>query len=283
MFKIILPLLLLIGCARNKVSQPEWDKSVNTQAVTVSPGKVKLVGLKYKDFIQPKLFCGNGDKYELFKVENMYKAYIAESYFSKNKKYDCYISDGKKQAVIFNVTVKKYPYKKERLYVNKRRVTLSKKDQKRAIREQKMLNKIYAAYSKKPFFSDKFKTPLNSKITSYYGTRRIFNGHKKTQHLGTDYRARVGVKIKSVNRGKVVFAGNLFYTGNAVIVDHGAGIFSVYGHLSKIVAQAGEMVMKDSLLGYSGKTGRVSGPHLHWGVKIAGNWMDGISLVKEGI
>ena len=283
MFKILWSVFFLMGCSNMPVSNPDWEKTITPKEVIVKPGKVTLVEFEYEEFLVPTLHCGNGDEYFLIRKKNKFKAFIAESYFSKNKKYQCFISDGKKQAAVFNVKVKNYPYKKERLYVNKRRVSLSKKDQKRAIKEQKMLNGIYAGFHRKPFFNDKFKTPLNSKITSYYGTRRIFNGHKKTQHLGTDYRAPVGVKIKSVNRGKVVFAGNLFYTGNAVIVDHGAGIFSVYGHLSKIVAQTGEMVMKDSLLGYSGKTGRVSGPHLHWGVKIAGHWVDGISLVKEGI
>ena len=280
-------LVLSIGCSRSPVSKtkaPDAPKvTLISKNIILRPGKVKLIEFPFYSQIHKTLYCSNGSSHKLFKSQNKIKGYLVESYFSDLKPYECFLSYNGVQEKVFNVSVKPYPYKSERLYVNKRRVTLSKKDQRRAIREQKMLNKIYAASAKNPYFDEQFKTPLSSYITSYYGARRVFNGKKKTQHLGTDYRARVGVPIKSTNRGKVVFAGNLFYTGNAVIVDHGLGIFTVYGHLSKISAKVGELVMKGSLLGHSGRTGRVSGPHLHWGVKIAGHWVDGLSLVKEGI
>jgi murein DD-endopeptidase MepM/ murein hydrolase activator NlpD len=283
MFNFFIVTLLLFGCAHKPRVTTDWTKTIKTQNIVVRPGKVKLVEFNYIDSVKPMLYCSNGGEFPLFKLNGKYKTFLAESYFSTNKSFDCFVSDGKRQANIYKAKVREFPYKQERLYVNKRRVTLSKIDQKRVMEEQKMLNSIYAGFTKDPLFNQKFDTPLNSKITSYYGTRRVFNGHKKTQHLGTDYRARVGVKIKSVNRGKVVFAGNLFYTGNVVIVDHGASVFTVYGHLSKILAQQGELVSKGSVLGLSGKTGRVSGPHLHWGVKVAGQWVDGLSLVREGI
>lgn len=87
--------------------------------------------------------------------------------------------------------------------------------------------------------------------------------------------------IPVTNRGKVVFAGNLFYTGNVVIIDHGLNIFSLYGHLSKIKAQVGDIVNQGDIVGLAGMTGRVSGPHLHWGIKINGHNVDGFSLVTE--
>ena len=130
-------------------------------------------------------------------------------------------------------------------------------------------------------FNEPFEVPLDSYITSHYGNRRLFNNKKRSQHLGNDFRAAVGVPIPVANKGKVVFTGNLFYSGNVVIVDHGLNIFTAYGHLSKINVQEGMIVNKGTIVGLAGKTGRVSGPHLHWGVKINGSWIDGFSLVEE--
>ena len=122
---------------------------------------------------------------------------------------------------------------------------------------------------------------MNSVVTSVYGTKRVYNKHKEGQHLGIDFRAAIGDKVPATNAGKVVYAGDLFYTGWTVILDHGLDIFSVYGHLSKPLVVAGEMVERGQLIGLSGDTGRTSGPHLHWGVKVQGQYIDGTVLIEE--
>ena len=286
----LLSLVVVASCSRSikkklpsRSKKTSWKQGLSLRPIQVYPGKVVIVDFPFHQEIVPKLQCDNGNEFHLIKKDKMYKAYLVESYFSKLKPVNCFLTNGAESKQVLAISIKEFAYKSERLYVNKRRVELAPKDLARAIKEQKMLNAIYAAGSQTAYFDEAFQTPLKSKITSYYGARRVFNKKKKTQHLGTDYRARIGVPIKAVNRGKVVFSGNLFYTGNAVIIDHGLGIFTVYGHLSKLIAKKGELVVKNSLLGLSGNTGRVSGPHLHWGVKISGHWVDGISLVDQGI
>jgi murein DD-endopeptidase MepM/ murein hydrolase activator NlpD len=91
----------------------------------------------------------------------------------------------------------------------------------------------------------------------------------------------VGVPIPVSNRGKVSLAKDLFYTGFTVIVDHGLDIFSVYAHLSEVSVSENQIVEQGAIIGKSGNTGRTSGPHLHWGIKIHGHWVDGFSLIKE--
>ena len=108
----------------------------------------------------------------------------------------------------------------------------------------------------------------------------MFNDKKKSQHLGNDLRARTGTKIPAANRGRVVYTGNLFFSGNVVVLDHGMGIFSMYGHLSKILVTEGSVVNQGDVVGLAGATGRVSGPHLHWGVRVNGSWIDGFSLIE---
>ncbi|MBT4792116.1 MAG: M23 family metallopeptidase [Halobacteriovoraceae bacterium] len=203
--------------------------------------------------------------------------FYAEGYHSQAKKHFCFIADKK----LFEVNVSQFKYAKERLNVDQRRVVLSKKDKARSAREWHLTQKLYKQSPGKSFADGEFSVPLDSFITSHYGKKRIFNNLKKTQHLGNDFRAKVGTPIPASNRGKIVFAGDLFYTGNVVIIDHGLDIFTLYGHLSKINVKAGAMVKKGDIIGLSGKTGRVSGPHLHWGVKINGFNIDGFSLVNE--
>jgi murein DD-endopeptidase MepM/ murein hydrolase activator NlpD len=122
---------------------------------------------------------------------------------------------------------------------------------------------------------------MNTAVTSFYGTKRVYNKQKKGQHLGIDYRAAIGDKVPTANAGKVVFSGDLFYTGGTVIIDHGLDIFSVYGHLSKTLIEAGRLVERGEVIGLSGNTGRTSGPHLHWGVKVQGQYIDGDVMIKE--
>jgi murein DD-endopeptidase MepM/ murein hydrolase activator NlpD len=203
--------------------------------------------------------------------------YYAESYHSKAKKHFCFIE----QKQILTINVKQFPYKKEFLKVARGKVVLSKKNKARAAREWHITQKIYQNSQKRLLISEPFKVPLDSFITSHYGKKRIFNNLKKSQHLGNDFRAKVGVPIPVSNRGKVVFVGNLFYTGNVVIVDHGLNLFTLYAHLSKTMIPLGTIVNKGDIVGLAGMTGRVSGPHLHWGVKLHGYNIDGFSLVTE--
>jgi len=98
--------------------------------------------------------------------------------------------------------------------------------------------------------------------------------------LGTDYRAKVGTEIRAANDGHIVVSRDLFYTGGTVTIDHGLNIFTVYGHLSKMLVKEGDYVKKGDIIALSGKSGRVTGPHLHWGVKVDGDFIDGDSLIE---
>jgi murein DD-endopeptidase MepM/ murein hydrolase activator NlpD len=112
-----------------------------------------------------------------------------------------------------------------------------------------------------------------------FGHRRIFNDQPRAPHSGTDLAASTGTAVGSSNAGRVVLAKNLFFSGNAVFVDHGLGLFSVYLHLSRIDVEVGEMVAPGQIIGLVGATGRVTGPHLHWGVRVLGARIDPFSLL----
>jgi murein DD-endopeptidase MepM/ murein hydrolase activator NlpD len=113
-----------------------------------------------------------------------------------------------------------------------------------------------------------------------FGHRRVFNGQPRSPHSGADLRAAKGTPVYAANRGRVVLAKNLFYSGNTVFIDHGLGLYTTYLHFSEIKVEPGEIVERGQLIGLAGATGRVTGPHLHWGVRIVDARVDPFSLLE---
>ncbi len=246
----------------------------------IKPGEVSLLRVKGPFLSDGALTCDT-EKVGYFLKENEIWAFVSETYFSDLKPFDCYYQDKKGSPVKiaeFRVKNKKFPA--EKLNVDKKRVSLSKKDQARATRERKIREKAYNNSPRAPYFVTPFVLPIDSLVTSIYGSKRVFNDKKETQHLGTDYRAGVGTPIKTSNKGKVVVARDFFYTGNTIIIDHGMGIFTTYGHLSKLLVQEGEIIPAGTTIGHAGASGRVTGPHLHWGVTVNNLAIEGDSLVE---
>lgn len=159
-------------------------------------------------------------------------------------------------------------YKKENIQVSQSKVTPPKEVSDRIQRE---LNEAVAIYSKTSptiYFKDKFDKPMNSLITSQFGNARLYNGSLQGYHSGIDFRAAVGTPIKAVNDGYVRLAKDRYYAGKSVIMDHGAGIYSKYYHMSELKVKEGDFVRKGQIIGLSGSTGRVTGPHLHFEIGI---------------
>ncbi len=269
LFTIAIATLASCASAKSPVQKEE----------TIRPGEVRLLEFDIPND-DVRFYCGEKEL-KIEKQNNKARAVVIESYFSDLKPFTCYLKEENQNLyeIFFKVVDKEY--KAEQLRVDPKRIRLNRKDQQRANAEQLVLNKIYASSLDSFLFKTPFQSPLNSHITSVYGTKRVYNKRKKGQHLGTDFRAAIGDKVPATNAGKVVFSGDLFYTGGTVIIDHGLDIFSVYGHLSKPLVEAGQMVKRGDIIGLSGNSGRTSGPHLHWGVKVQGQYIDGFALIEE--
>jgi len=187
------------------------------------------------------------------------------------------VIDGKK--VPLHVELKKY--KKEYIKVAKSKVHPSKKALKRIRKEYMEAMKIYSTITPKRYWSKPFVLPLNSKLTSSYGNARMFNHTLKSFHSGADFRAKMKTPIRATNDGVVVIANKRYYAGGSVVIDHGEGLYSCYFHLSKILVKVGQKVKQKELLGLSGMSGRVSGPHLHYGIRLYANAINPIQFTKE--
>jgi murein DD-endopeptidase MepM/ murein hydrolase activator NlpD len=170
-------------------------------------------------------------------------------------------------------------YKTDELKVDSSRVNPNQKNIERAQKEARKIKRIYAEGSIARLWDGDFQLPMTSDITSPFGNKRVFNGQLKSFHNGVDFRARSATPVFAANSGVVKLAENLFYSGNAVVIDHGTGIFTIYAHLSRIDVAAGRHIEKGQRLGLTGATGRVSGPHLHWGVKVNGVAVNPMQLI----
>jgi murein DD-endopeptidase MepM/ murein hydrolase activator NlpD len=125
-----------------------------------------------------------------------------------------------------------------------------------------------------------FRAPRPGPVTSVYGMARVFNGAVQSRHLGTDFQGALGDSVVAANRGVVALVGDFYYAGRIVYVNHGAGLVSAYLHLSQVLVTAGDTVVTGQLIGRVGRSGRVTGPHLHWAVKYGQQALDGATLLK---
>jgi murein DD-endopeptidase MepM/ murein hydrolase activator NlpD len=145
-------------------------------------------------------------------------------------------------------------------------------------RDSAMLAEAYARVSARKW-TDAFILPVDGKPTSNFGTRSYYNGQRRSPHAGVDFVGKPGTPIRAANRGEIVVAAPMYFTGNTIVVDYGERLFSVFAHLSEIHVKTGDTVEPATVVGLVGATGRVTGPHLHWSVRLNGARVDPLSLV----
>jgi murein DD-endopeptidase MepM/ murein hydrolase activator NlpD len=120
---------------------------------------------------------------------------------------------------------------------------------------------------------------VKGKLAKNFGDRRIFNGNRRSRHRGMDISSPAGRVVRAVNSGRIVLGRDLYFAGQTVIIDHGIGLFSMYCHLSALSVEEGAAVGKGDEIGKVGSTGRVTGPHLHWGIRLSDTYVNPLSLL----
>jgi murein DD-endopeptidase MepM/ murein hydrolase activator NlpD len=231
------------------------------QAMSISNGHVALlqfdknVTLKFEGKTLPVLQHPRkkGQFYDLVPIG--YRVKSADTYL---------LIDHKK--VLLQIT--KGDYKTEEIHVSQSKVTPNKKALAQIHKEYKEAYQIYNTITPKRYWNKPFILPLHSHITSAYGNARMFNNTLQSFHSGTDFRAKIGTKVHAANDGVVVIAQKRYYAGGSVVLDHGQGVYSCYYHLSHINVHVGEKITQNEVVGLSGQSGRVNGPHLHFGIMI---------------
>jgi murein DD-endopeptidase MepM/ murein hydrolase activator NlpD len=191
------------------------------------------------------------------------------------------VADGQRLTCTETMVVEEGHFATENLTVKKQFVEPNPEQEARAKAEQQRLREIYDTVTPERLWDGPFRMPLVGDFKgSNFGKRRVLNGHPGSPHGGTDFPAPTGTPVHAAQRGKVVLAEELFFSGNTVVIDHGLGIYTFYCHFSEIDAKVGEMVDAGTVIGKVGATGRVTGPHLHWALEVQRARVSALDIVK---
>jgi murein DD-endopeptidase MepM/ murein hydrolase activator NlpD len=179
------------------------------------------------------------------------------------------------------VDVEEGRFATEKLRVGKEFVEPNPEQIKRANEERQKLRDIFDRVTPERLWNGKFRVPLDGVTTGgNFGKRRILNGQPGSPHGGVDFPAATGTPVHAAQSGRVALAEKLFFSGNTVVIDHGLGIYTFYGHLSEIAVSVGEALESGQVLGKVGATGRVTGSHLHWGLTVERARVNPLEIVK---
>ena len=273
MKKIFLAVLICLNLsAKGQGSAPSQTQTIVNGDVEIVQVEAKFAGNLSIDGMKKRWLSVPGD-------EKLKFAIVAASYRQKG---EIKLINGLKsgdETIVFKIV--EGEYKKEKITVEGSKVTPPKEVLKRIEEEREEANKIYATANAGLKFDSKFILPMSSSVTSPFGTARVFNGTLKSYHGGTDFRAAVGTSVIAANDGIVAIAKDRYYAGGSVVIDHGEGIYTQYYHLSALNVKVGQSVKKGDIIALSGASGRVSGPHLHFGVIVGGVQVNPLNFVKK--
>lgn len=295
--KLIKPLVLLLGLmclfgspisfSQTRQSPTQEKPRVDLLYRSLQPGEALLVVLRGLRSIRQAEMKFQNQKYHLLprsEGSDEWFGWLGLDFQMKPGDYPLRVtvidSLGNKHQLQVTLTVKPKTFPVKKLWVAPRYVTPPPEVTERIRRESTLLRTIFSLESTQWRGEGKFILPCQGKIFFNFGEKRIYNNQPRSSHSGIDIAAVTGTPVVASNAGQVVLATELYFAGNTVIIDHGLGLFTFYGHLSAIKVKRGDFVHRGQLIGLVGATGRVTGPHLHWSVRLKGSRVDPLSLLE---
>jgi murein DD-endopeptidase MepM/ murein hydrolase activator NlpD len=201
--------------------------------------------------------------------------------FKLSAKLEFFFKDGTSQDRLLSIERRNYNIQK----INglpKRKVTPNKKDLALIKNQSKLINKARSVYVKEPYFTAGFVIPVVGRVSGVFGSQRILNGKRRQPHFGLDIAAPEGSVVRAASDGIITFIHkSMFFNGKTIIINHGLGLCSIYIHMNSINVRPGMKVLKGQVVGTVGSTGRATGPHLHWGLKLNQTPLDPEQLFWE--
>jgi len=245
------------------------------------PGGIAL--LKLPDYTRDTKVYFKNKRVAVFPHENTWIAMAGIGLSTKPGDYDFSVKRADGKSLNSKVTVQFKKYDEQHLTIkNKRKVNPNEEDNTRIISESTRKKKAKKQFTETTPNAD-FIWPVTGRISSIFGLRRFFNEQERRPHSGLDIAGDEGTPIKAAANGTVIDAGDFFFSGNMIYLDHGQGIVSLYAHLSKISVKPGDLVKQGDIIGNLGQTGRVTGPHLHFAIITNQTLIDPVFMLpKDG-
>jgi murein DD-endopeptidase MepM/ murein hydrolase activator NlpD len=184
------------------------------------------------------------------------------------------------QRLSYNVLVLKGKYPVQHLTLPKDQVDLDEDSLIRVKAEQEKVKAVLDLVSPERFWGGKFIEPLHGPPSGAFGRMRVINGQPRSPHNGEDIAAPLGAEVVAMNDGIARLTVDHFFSGKGVFLDHGLGLYSMYFHLSEVTVEDGQHVKQGQVVGRVGASGRATGPHLHWGVRLNGARVNPYALLK---
>ena len=189
------------------------------------------------------------------------------------------LENGEDFSQTYRLVIEDKTFPTRRLTVDSKYVNPPAEVLERIREESQTTRRIFAAITSSRLWVAPFTVPVSGPANSSFGKRSILNGQPRSPHSGTDFSGPTGTPVEAPNSGRVVLVGDLYYSGNTVILDHGLGLYSYFAHLSRALVKEGQILEQGDVLGEIGATGRVTGAHLHWAVRLNRTRVDPLSLI----
>jgi murein DD-endopeptidase MepM/ murein hydrolase activator NlpD len=281
---VVFTLALIVGALSIRIAgQDESPLAVSTSSPTLQPGSVVMLTvtsttpistLAGQAFGRPVRFWTAG--------ANQWQGLVAAALEARPGKYEVELTgadaSGRTVAGKTALSVARKQFETRRLKVGSQFVNPPAAEAERIAAEAKRLASLFTQATPRAWRGP-FHVPVPGAATSSFGRLTVLNGEPRGRHQGADFRATSGTPVVAPNAGRVVLAEDLYFSGHTVVIDHGLGMFSLLAHLSRIDVAAGSDVARGELLGASGATGRVTGPHLHWALRMSEFSVDPLSVV----
>ena len=231
------------------------------------PGGVALIALPASDAAPRASY--NGKPVMVLASGNIYSAIVGLPLAAKPGTHTLKVEYAGEEQTTLDFAVLEKTYTSQHITLkNKRMVNPEKRDMERIGREQRRIKQALATWNEHTPDTLRFSLPVKGPVSSPFGLRRFFNEQARKPHSGLDLAAAEGAPIAAPASGRIVDTGDFFFNGNTVFIDHGQGLVTMYCHMSRIDVKPGQTVKSGDVIGAVGKTGRVTGAHLHWGVSL---------------
>ena len=245
---------------------PAWCTALPLDSTPV-PGGIAVV--KLPDDVAPATLRYRDRKVLVTQQDGAQFAVIGLSLGTEPGRYHLKAQTTQGESLSIAFTVEDKDYEEQHITIeDKRKVNPEKRDMERITREQKQIKTALQQWTAQPEVAIDFRKPVEGPTSSPFGLKRFFNEQPRNPHSGLDIAAPEGTPILAPAPGTVIQTGEYFFNGNTVLIDHGQGLVTMYCHMSAIDVEPGTKVATGDVIGKVGMTGRVTGPHLHWGVSL---------------